>query len=67
MGANLCKVNPGDELYLLFGRQMPIVLRSVSEGVYRLMGTVFVCGIINGEAMEELDATGWVPNEMMIV
>jgi hypothetical protein len=67
LGANLCRLMPGDEMYLLFGCRMPVVLRSIGEGVHRLIGTVFVCGLMDGEGMEELESSGRVPDEVVIV
>ena len=67
LGANLCRILPGDEIYLLFGCRMPVVLRKLEEGVHRLVGSVYVCGAMDGEAMDELEAKGTLPEEVVIV
>jgi hypothetical protein len=66
LGANLCRIQPGDEIYLLFGCRMPAVLRK-QEGVHRLIGFVYVCGAMDGEAMDELEANGSLIEEVVIV
>ena len=66
IGANLCRILPGDEIYLLFGCRMPVVLRRL-EGVHRLIGSVYVCGAMNGEVMDEFEIKGTLPEEVVIV
>jgi hypothetical protein len=66
LGANLCRILPGDEIYLLFGCRMPVALRKL-EGVHRLVGSVYVCGAMDGEVMDELEANGTLPEEVVIV
>jgi hypothetical protein len=66
VGANLCRILPGDEIFILFGCRMPVVLRRV-EGAYRLIGSVYVCGIMDGEAMDELTSGGNPPEEVVIM
>lgn len=66
LGANLCRILPGDEVFLLFGCRMPVALRKMGNS-YRLVGAVFVCGAMNGEAMGELETKGTAPDEVIIV
>jgi hypothetical protein len=65
LGANLCRILPGDEVFLLFGCRMPIALRRVGDS-YRRVGAVYVCGAMNGEAMDELEAKGAALCEVII-
>lgn len=41
----------GDELAILAGCEMPVVLRLESEGMHRLIGPAYVSGIMHGEAV----------------
>jgi len=66
LGANLCRILPGDEVYLFFGCRMPMALRK-EEGGYRLVGPVYVCGAMDGTVMNELDANGTAPEEVIIL
>jgi len=47
---------PGDEIVILFGVEMPFVVRPNAEpGHYQLIGECFVLGLMEGEAMEGLE------------
>ena len=54
VGAFICDVLPGDEVYVLKGCKMPVILRRM-ENRYRLVGVGYVHGIMDGEAMKELE------------
>ncbi|TDZ99846.1 Heterokaryon incompatibility protein 6, OR allele [Colletotrichum sidae] len=41
----------GDEVYVLDGCHVPFLLRNAGEGKFRLVGEVYVCGIMGGEAV----------------
>ncbi|KAN0113261.1 Heterokaryon incompatibility protein (HET) domain containing protein [Hyaloscypha variabilis] len=43
----------GDEVWILGGAKVPMVLRRVQEGIYRLVGEAYVHGIMEGEAVGE--------------
>jgi len=45
---------PGDRITVLFSCKMPVTLRPRGQ-YYELIGTCFVDGCMNGEAMEALD------------
>jgi hypothetical protein len=66
LGANLYRVVPGDEVLILFGCRTPVVLRKV-EGGYRLVGSVNVRGVMNGEAMNEFERGGRRADDVVIV
>jgi len=57
VGTCLGNVRPGDELYLLAGCSMPVLLKkSVAvSGAYELQGGVYVPGLMRGEALEGKD------------
>jgi hypothetical protein len=51
MGPGL--VQPGDQVVIFFGGNMPFILRPVGK-LWRFLGVCFVHGIMRGEAVE-----GW--------
>ncbi|KAI4944600.1 hypothetical protein J4E91_008604 [Alternaria rosae] len=56
MGLAIPNAQPGDEIVLLFGLEMPFVVRPDAEtGHYQLIGECYVLGLMNGEAMEGLE------------
>jgi hypothetical protein len=46
----------GDLMCVLFGGEVPFVLRLNDDGRYRMIGGCYVYGIMNGEAMREVEA-----------
>ena len=56
MGLVYPDAQPGDEIAILFGLEMPFVVRPDTEpGHYQLIGECYVLGLMNGEAMEGLE------------
>lgn len=53
LGSGPLQSESGDQIVILFGGQMPFVLRPV-KGLWRLVGACYVYGIMDGEAVEEL-------------
>ena len=53
VGACLCNVRAGDELFLLAGCSMPVLLKrsAAVAGAYELRGGVYVPGLMAGEAL----------------
>ena len=53
VGACLCNVRAGDELFLLAGCSMPVLLKrnNVVAGAYELRGGVYIPGLMAGEAL----------------
>ncbi|KAK5659301.1 hypothetical protein OQA88_1394 [Cercophora sp. LCS_1] len=41
----------GDEVWILGGSAVPVILRKVSEGCYKLLGQAYVHGVMHGEAV----------------
>jgi hypothetical protein len=58
VGACICNVRPGDEVFLLHGCRMPVVLRPRvgSQDVYRLQGGVYIPGVMKGEVFAQLQS-----------
>ena len=54
IGAVICDVHPGDEVCILRGCKLPVILRRVGER-YRLVGGGYVHGIMDGETIEEAE------------
>lgn len=48
-------VAAGDEICILFGGYTPFVIRRLEGGNYEFIGECYVHGLMNGEAMEELE------------
>jgi hypothetical protein len=51
-------MQPGDHICIFQGAEVPVLLRSGNNNRYRLVGSVYVHGIMNGEA-EEDGCTRW--------
>ncbi|SMQ48172.1 unnamed protein product [Zymoseptoria tritici ST99CH_3D7] len=51
-------VAAGDAVCVLFGGQVPFVMRQGSESIWRLRGVAYVPGIMQGEYIDELDGQG---------
>ncbi|KAH9227146.1 hypothetical protein K456DRAFT_1088620 [Colletotrichum gloeosporioides 23] len=48
-------IERGDEIWVIQGLDVPVALRCVGDGLYSLVGVVYVHGIMHGEAV--LDST----------
>ncbi|KAF3801347.1 hypothetical protein GCG54_00005503 [Colletotrichum gloeosporioides] len=48
-------IEQGDEIWVIQGLNVPVALRCVGDGLYSLVGVVYVHGIMHGEAV--LDST----------
>jgi hypothetical protein len=48
-------VAAGDEICILFGGYTPFVIRRLEGGNYEFIGECYVHGLMDGEAMEELE------------
>jgi hypothetical protein len=42
---------PGDRVVVLFGAELPLVLRQDDEGYYQVIGEAYVHGAMDGEVM----------------
>ncbi|KAI1370530.1 heterokaryon incompatibility protein-domain-containing protein [Hypoxylon crocopeplum] len=50
-----CPVNPGDQVWILFGCPMPIILRPKpnEKNRYLVLGSAIIPGLMNGEAVDQ--------------
>jgi hypothetical protein len=57
VGTCLGNVRAGDELFLLAGCSMPVLLKKSAavSGAYELQGGVYIPGLMNGEALNGKD------------
>ncbi|KAH7397527.1 heterokaryon incompatibility protein-domain-containing protein [Cadophora sp. MPI-SDFR-AT-0126] len=46
----------GDQICVLFGGEVPYVVRPLKEGYYKLVGECFVLGVMDSEALEDQKA-----------
>lgn len=53
-----CKVESGDEAWVLFGCSMPMVLRPTAMGQFSVIGPAIIPGLMKGEACEGLMSDG---------
>ncbi|KAI0490434.1 hypothetical protein F4859DRAFT_458020 [Xylaria cf. heliscus] len=47
---------PGDAIFILKGCNAPLVLRSAGNGAYSVVSECYVDGVMNGEAIRDLEA-----------
>jgi hypothetical protein len=50
----LCAVEEGDEIWVIFGCHMPLVLRRQGTGVYVLVRPAYISGLMEGEMVKSL-------------
>lgn len=55
MGLGPRSMQPADEVFVFSGGDVPFILRQSGSGEHRLIGEVFVHGIMNGEVLEDTD------------
>ena len=55
LGVGSASTEIGDEVWILAGAYMPFILRKSDTGRYRLVGAVYIHGIMHGEAVQEED------------
>jgi hypothetical protein len=60
VGTCICHARPGDEIFLLHGCPMPVILRPASgyEDAYELKGGVHMPGVMKGEAFARFQESG---------
>lgn len=51
LGMGTISVEPGDQVWVLKGADIPLILRPAKDGRYRLLGEAYVHGIMRGEAL----------------
>lgn len=60
-------LEPGDVLCVLFGAQMPFILRPTDHGVYHLAGEYYVHSLMDGRAIDEWKKSGIAAEDFSIV
>jgi hypothetical protein len=55
LGRAVAKVEPGDVIAIVLGLRVPLILRKYEEH-YVIIGECFVLGLMDGEAMQELES-----------
>jgi len=53
LGMGTSSVEEGDEVWALKGGSVPLVLRKVEPGLYRLIGEAYIHGVMNGEDVKK--------------
>lgn len=68
VGTCICNVRPGDEVFLLHGCSMPVVLRHNPDhpGAYTLQGGVYIPGVMEGEALAQFRLLGGIDSVVTI-
>ncbi|KAK3387911.1 hypothetical protein B0H63DRAFT_166774 [Podospora didyma] len=56
--ASASPIEVGDEIWVVFGCPLPILLRKREDGYYAFVGQVWVPGIMEGEACEGISEDG---------
>ncbi|MCJ1447031.1 MAG: hypothetical protein MMC23_007539 [Stictis urceolatum] len=54
----------GDQLYLLYGSSVPVVLRPRSRGGFSIVGDAFIAGFMDGEAAQDGACGNWMDVEI---
>lgn len=57
---------PGDIVAILYGGEVPFVLRSIGDGIYKFVGQCYVEGIMFGEALRAHEAAGGTDESIRI-
>ena len=65
MGVGPRTMQSRDIIAALYGSRWPVVLRSVDNGQYRVLGTCYVHGIMDGEAVRRFKAQGRAEDEFV--
>jgi len=54
LGAGPAAMLQGDELFILFGSDVPLVLRPYGDGSYQVVGCCYIQGYMEGEALHDI-------------
>jgi hypothetical protein len=65
MGLGPGMIKNGDKVCILFGCQHPLLLRKIGE-VYRLVGEIYVYGMMRGEMIEKFEAGIFTEEEFVV-
>lgn len=66
MGIGPRTLHPHDLIAVLYGSKWPVVLRPVESGQYRMIGTCYVHGIMDGEAVRNSKAVDRIEREFIV-
>lgn len=59
MGWSHSRARPGDKIFLIPGSSVPVILREISEGQFKLVGDAWVHGVMNAEALAGVKEEDW--------
>jgi hypothetical protein len=65
LGLGVEAVQPGDNIFILLGSKSPVALRQSPDG-YKVVGEIYVHGVMNGEAMKWLERGKCVLEDVVI-
>jgi hypothetical protein len=57
----------GDEVWIIPGSSMPIMLRPLGKGKYKLIGETYLHGVMHGEGLEGMDLAQLAIHRLQIV
>lgn len=63
VGLGPMAIEPDDEIFIILGHDVPLVLRDAGNGQYRLIGEPYVYGVMDGEFVN----AGLKPKQLVIV
>ena len=58
------RARSGDQIYILSGCTVPVILRSRKEGGFILVGDAYVQGFMEGEAVKAVSENDWMEIEI---
>ncbi|KAI0469545.1 HET-domain-containing protein [Xylaria cf. heliscus] len=58
LGASMCSSRPGDQIFVVLGCTLPLIMRQNVDGTYQVIGDCYFSGVMDGEAiLGELDSS----------
>jgi hypothetical protein len=57
---------PGDHIFILFGLSEPAILRPQADSSYAFVGTAYVHGVMEGEALQDLEKGVFIRERVII-
>jgi hypothetical protein len=65
LGLGVNAIQPGDKVFILLGSKSPVALRPSPDG-YKVVGEMYLQGVMNGEAMKWLEQGGCSLEDVVI-
>jgi hypothetical protein len=65
VGLGVGAIEPGDKIFILLGSKSPVALRPSPEG-HKVVGEMYLHGIMNGEAMKWLERGKFLLEDVVI-